>query len=70
MFRPADKESEDGELAGPDRLKLDIPNHPDSGLGHNASVFPDSRTQDNLTVLLAGLPSLSAPPHKGKGQPH
>lgn len=69
MFRPADKESGDGELAGPDRSKLDVPNHPDSGLGHNASVFPDSRTQDSLTALLPALPSLSAPPHKGKGQP-
>lgn len=64
-FRPADRDSEDGEPAGPDRSKL-VPNLPDSGLGHNASVVPDSRTQDSLTALLPGVPSLSAPPHKGK----
>lgn len=64
-FRPADRDSEDGEPAGPDRSKL-VPNLPDSGLGHNAGVFPDSRTQDGLTALLPGVPSLSAPPHKGK----
>lgn len=75
MFRPADKGSGDGDLAGPDRLKLDAPNRPDSGLGHNASLFADSRTQDSRTqdslmALLPGLPGLSAPPHKGKAQPH
>lgn len=64
-FRPADRDSEDGEPAGPDRSKL-VPSLPDSGLGHNASVFPDSRTQDSLTALLPGVPSLNAPPHKGK----
>uniref|UniRef100_H3DAY8 Cadherin EGF LAG seven-pass G-type receptor 2 n=1 Tax=Tetraodon nigroviridis TaxID=99883 RepID=H3DAY8_TETNG len=61
MLRPAGEESEDGEAAAPDGPRPDVPNHPDSGLGPNASAFPDSRTQDSLT----GVPSHSAPPHRG-----
>eukprot|EP00066_Takifugu_rubripes_P022942 XP_011612208.1 PREDICTED: cadherin EGF LAG seven-pass G-type receptor 2 [Takifugu rubripes] len=62
---PQDTENGNGELTGPDRLKPDVPNRSDSGLGHNARVFSDSRTQDSLALLLPGLPSLGAPPHKG-----
>lgn len=69
MFWPTDKESGNGELTGPDRLKPDVQNRSDSALGHNARVFSDSRTQDSLTLLLPGVPSLGAPPHKGKLQP-
>lgn len=50
-------------------MKLDAPNRPESGLGPNAGVVADSRTQESLAALLPGLPGLSAPPHKGKALP-
>lgn len=70
MSCPTDKGSGRGELSSPDRSKPDVQNRPDSGLGHNAGVFSDSRTQDGLTLLLPGVSSLGAPPHRGKVQPH
>lgn len=68
MLWPADYSAaaSDGEVACADRMKPNMPANPEPSPGSDTRMFPDSQTQDAMTVLLPSMPNIYANPHKGK----